>query len=58
MTFAAGLAVQYLKIVLVAVAIMAGLWVLAKIWLAFYNRMYPPAKSKGSEQSLPLMEQP
>ncbi|NQU61962.1 MAG: hypothetical protein HQ512_12595 [Rhodospirillales bacterium] len=49
MEFAGGLAVAYLQIVLVAVAIMVGVWGAAKIWLAFYNRMHPPGDGGGHE---------
>lgn len=43
MDFAAGLVVAYAKILSVALVIMVGVWVLAKISVAFYNRTHPPA---------------
>jgi len=43
MNFAAGLAMAYVKILSVALVIMLGVWVLAKISVALHNRNHPSA---------------
>ncbi len=43
MDFAAGLAMAYVKILSVALVIMVGVWLLAKISVALHNRAHPPA---------------
>ena len=51
MSFAASLALVYLKICAIGVAIMVLLWGAAKVWLIFYNKyLAPQAKEAANDQ--------